>query len=756
MSEAIPKPIVGEEEVKLTRNLGLISATMLGVGSMIGAGIFILSGMAIGQAGPGAMVSYILVGMMTLFTALSFCELSSAIPVAGGGYTYVQEGMGGISAFLAGWTLIFGMVVSASLYAVGFAEHFDPFVFMSTDALWGIPQSLPHWVWAAAVIIIFGLLNIVGSKESAGAQNLFTIGKIVFLLIFAAVAFPFVNWEAFDDFVPNGTIAVLATTSLIYISFFGFQQISNASEEIKNPEKNVPRAMLLSLIIPAIIYVLVILISVGMTDDWRALGTAEAPLAIIAGKVFGRYGIAAYGTAFILFAGVMSTVSALNATVMTASRAIFAVSRDGFMPNILSKISKRFRTPHFATIVVAILAILFAVMGGTKFIAQLTNFCLLFSLVLVNLSVIILRKRRPDLHRPFKLWFGYTIPVIGILTNLIMMAFMEWTAYVWGFGYLVIGAIVYFVYSKAAKRTLDREKIISTLMQKQARKEYKILVPVANPAHIKPLLITASAIAKKFDGEILALSVIEIPDYEDLEKGYDMVEQRRPLLTLAEGIAAREGVHNVNRMIKIGHRLSYAIVETAQEESCNFIVMGRPAKRNLADRLLATVIDAVLKEAPCDVAIVQPNGMDGINRVLVPVSGSDNSRLAVGLAPAFAEKFDAEIKIFNVRADEEIGTSYQSTHDVLDKARSELEGADIDAAKEVIYGPTVVDTILNEIRGGDIVLMGASKGGAWEQLLFKSVPEEVAERMENSVITFKKFVRRKRSRLERLLSGKNR
>ncbi|MCP4229097.1 MAG: amino acid permease [bacterium] len=753
MSEKIDKP-VGAEEVKLTRNMGLMSATMLGVGSMIGAGIFILSGIAIGAAGPGAIVSYLLVGLMTLFTALSFCELSSAIPVAGGGYTYVHEGIGGIGAFLTGWTLIFGMVVSASLYAVGFAEHFDPFVFMGTDALWGIPQSLPHWVWGAAIIIVLGFINVIGSKESAGTQNLFTIGKIIFLVVFAAVAFPFVDWEAFEDFVPNGTLAVLATTSLIYISFFGFQQISNASEEIKNPEKNVPRAILLSLIIPAVIYVLVILISVGITDDWRALGTAEAPLAIIAGKVFGRYGIGTYGMAFILIAGIMSTVSALNATVMTASRAIFAVSRDGFMPNILSKINRRFRTPHFATLVVAVLAILFAVMGGTRFIAQLTNFCLLFSLLLVNLSVIILRKRRPDLNRPFKLWFGYTIPIMGILTNLTMMAFMEWTAYVWGIGYLIVGAIVYFVYSKGAKRSLDRDKIISTLMEKQARKEYKILVPVSNPSHVKPLLITAAAIAKKYDGEILTLSVIEVPDYDDLETGYELVEQRRPLLTLAEGIAAREGVTNVNRMIKIGHRLSYAIVETAQEESCNFIVMGRPSKRNLADRLLATVIDAVLKEAPCDVAVVQPDGFDGIDRVLVPVSGSENSRLATGLAPAFAEKFDAEIKVFNVRADEEIATSYQTTHDVLDKARTELEGVTAKVSEEVIYGPTVVDTILNEIHPGDIVLMGASKGGAWEQLLFKSVPEEVAERMGNSVITFKKFVRRKRSRLERLLSGK--
>ncbi len=755
MSEAIPKPVVGEEEVKLTRNLGLISATMLGVGAMIGAGIFILSGLAIGQAGPGAMISYILVGLMTLFTALSYCELSSSIPVAGGGYTYVHEGIGGIIAFLTGWSLIFGMVVSASLYAVGFAEHFDPFVFMGNNWLFGIEQSLPHWVWAIAIIIILSFVNLAGSKESSGTQNFFTIGKVVILIGFAIVCFPFINWDSFADFAPNGTLAILATTSLIYISFFGFEQISQASEEIKNPERNVPLAIILSLIIPTIIYILVIIVSIGTVSDWRILGTAEAPLAIIAQNVLGNYGLATYGFAFILIAGLMSTISALNATIMTGSRVTYAVARDGFMPAFLSKINPRFRTPHFAIVITSCLTVLFAVMGETKFIAQLTNFCLLFSLVLVNLSVIILRKRRPDLRRPFRLPLGPTIPIIGIATNLLMMAFMEWTAYVWGLGYLAVGAIIYFVYAKGAKRTLDREKIVRTLMQKQARKEYKILVPVSNPAHVRPLLVTAAAIAKKFNGEILTLSVIEIPDYEDLQKGYELVEQKRPILTLAEGIAAREGVPKVSRMIKISHRLSHAIVETAQEESCNFIVMGRPSKRNLADRLLATVIDAVLKQAPCDVAIVRPDGFDKIQRVLVPVSGSLNSQLAVGLAPAFADKFDASIKVFNVRSEEDGGTPYMSTHDVLDKARSELEGVEVEVSDEIIYGPTVVDTILKEIKLGDLVIMGSSKGGAWEQLLFKSVPEEVAERIENSVITTKKFIRSKRGWLERLLSGKS-
>jgi APA family basic amino acid/polyamine antiporter len=742
MAERIPLP--GEEsEVRLTRSLGLLTATMLGVGAMIGAGIFILSGLAAGTAGPAATVSYVIVGFMTLFTALSYCELAAAIPIAGGGYTFVHEAIGGFTAFITGWSMVFGLVVSAALYAIGFAEHFNPLVELA------LPYVLNKGVIAAAIVILFALLNIRGTKEAGRTQNFFTIGKVIILAVFVGVCFKYVDWGRFENFAPFGVGGVLAATSLIYISFFGFEQVSQAAEEIKNPERNIPAAILLSLLIPTIIYVFVVLVSVGIID-FKTLGESPAPLVVIASKVLGNYGLL-----FVLIAGLMSTVSALNATILTTSRATYAIARDGFMPGFLARVNPRFRTPHWAIVVTAGLAIFIAIMGEVRFVAHLTNFCLLFALIVVNFSVIMLRRRRPELRRPFRLPFGHVIPALGIASNVLMMLFMEWSTYLLGISYLAVGGLVYLAYAKGAKRTLERERVIKYLMAKQARKEYKILVPIANPETMKSLVTVAAAIAKKFEGEILLLSVVEVPYYVPLERGVARTGDFRPQLLLAEKICEREGVTDVKRMIKIAHRLSHGILETAQEENCNFIVMGRVSKRTLGDRLLATVIDAVLENAPCDVAVVRPGAgeLGDVERILVAVSGSANARLAAELAPAFADRFDAKLRVFTVSgATDEFGLPRYSAGNLLDDILCDVE-CRRGFEREVVGAEDVTEAVISEIKPRDLVVMGARKGGAWEQLLFKSIPEEVYERVNNTVVVIKKFTPARAGKLERLLSG---
>jgi len=244
-----------EAEIKFSRELGLLEATTLGVGAMIGAGIFILSGMAAGIAGPAATISYILCGLMTLFTALSYSELSSSIPLAGGGYTFVHQGLGGYIAFLSGWALIFGSVVACALYALGFAEHFNPLL----DLVMKVSPPIKFSAFAIALLLL--LINIKGTKESGKTQNFFTIAKIAMLIIFIGLCIPHVKVGNLKPFAPFGFTGIISATALIYISFFGFELISSASEEIKNPKKTVPKAILLSLFIPMLIYVGVVLVS---------------------------------------------------------------------------------------------------------------------------------------------------------------------------------------------------------------------------------------------------------------------------------------------------------------------------------------------------------------------------------------------------------------------------------------------------------------------------------------------------------------
>jgi len=272
---------------------------------------------------------------------------------------------------------------------------------------------------------------------------------------------------------------------------------------------------------------------------------------------------------------------------------------------------------------------------------------------------------------------------------------------------------------------------------------------------MKSLVTVAAAIAKKFDGEILLLSVVEVPYYVPLERGVARTGDYRPQLLLAEKICGREGVTDVKRMIKISHRLSHGILETAREENCNFIVMGRVSKRGLGDRLLATVIDAVLENAPCDVAVVRPGAGDlaDVERILVAVSGSANARLAAELAPAFADRFDAKLRVVTVSgAPDEFGLPRYSASNLLDDVLCDVE-CRRGFEREVLAAADITEAVISEIRPRDLVVMGARKGGAWEQLLFKSIPEEVYERVDNTVVIIKKFTPVRAGKLGRLLSG---
>ncbi len=729
-----------QAEIKFSRELGLLEATTLGVGAMIGAGIFILSGMAAGIAGPAATLSYVLCGLMTLFTALSYSELSSSIPLAGGGYTFVHQGIGGYIAFLCGWALIFGSVVACALYALGFAEHFNPLV----DLVIKVSPSVKFSAFAIALLLL--LVNIKGTKESGKTQNFFTIAKVAMLIVFIGLCIPHVRVESFKPFAPFGLTGIISATALIYISFFGFEIISSASEEIKNPKKTVPKAILLSLFIPMLIYVGVVLVSVGILD-YQTLGTSAAPLVLIAGKVLGSYGLL-----FVLIAGLLSTTSALNATVLTASRETYAMGRDGYLPGKIFRLHPKFKTPHTAIAAVGVVILFFTLSGEVALVAHLANFCFLFALILVNLSVIMLRKKAPRLKRPFKLPWHPVIPLLAIACNVLILAFMSPRTYLLGAGWLALGSLVYLVYSKEQKEMVEKHRRLKEILGRQERKEYKILVSLANPKTVGMLMTIACAIARKFDGEVIALNVVEVPHGTPLRKGLADFSQQRLLLSRAENIARQERV-KFDKMIKISHRLSYGILETAGEEHCNFIIMGRSGPEKMLEKILTTVVDIVLKEAPCNVAIVHGEKMEDIKRVIITATDNVNSQLAAELSPALVEKFRAGLLLLHALPQDSGAEEEAQARRWIDSF-TEKAGLKIKGERKIVKTQKPAEAIADQIQEGDLLLMGSSKGGTLEQLLFTSVPEEVGERVSTPIIVFKRFQPRKRSWVERIIAGK--
>ncbi|RLC43114.1 MAG: hypothetical protein DRH44_05410 [Candidatus Coatesbacteria bacterium] len=719
-----------QSEVRFTRTIGLFSATSIGIGAMIGAGIFVLSGIAVGYAGPAAIISYILAALITLFTALSYSELASSIPIAGGGYTYVHEAIGGSIAFMTGWSICFGCMVSCSLYAVGFAEHFLEF-FHS----FGI-RDIAVTIIGIVIALFFVLLNIKGTKESVRTTNVLVTLKVAILMIFALIVF-FSGKMDFSNFHPfvspdKGIGGIFRAITVIYVSFFGFEVISNAGEEIKNPEKNLPRAILLALLIPTLIYLCIVIVVIGVLGD-RA-GETVTPLVVITRTLRSPWLLT-----LVIIGGLFSTATALNSTLIASSRQMYAMGRDGYLPSIIGKLHTKRMTPVVALLVSAVIVLVFTVIGKVDFIAKVSNVALLFALTLVNMSVIILRKKQPDLRRPFKLPFHPVIPALGMLCSIAIVVVMDRTTQLLGLIYFLLGGIVYIVYAKGQKEKREKARKLQEIVEKQLRQEYKILVALSTLDNVRGIMRIACSLARKYKGEIVVMTVIEVPHGLPLEAGLGEVAVSRLLLNQAVNIAKQYDV-SVTKQIKLSRRTSEAILETAEEEECNFIVIAREKALSLPERVVNTGLDVVLRKAPCDVALLKLNGMEKVKRIVYAAEDSADAKYALSILPAFQDEFNVHIVALHVIKGSPQVFEHLSGQIFLDEL---LKDCPIKIERKIIVAESVEEGIINFVEPTDLLVMGLGSSSFLERILFSSVSEEVSERLEGPVIMISRYVMKK-------------
>ncbi|MFQ5577278.1 MAG: amino acid permease [Anaerolineae bacterium] len=416
------QPVSQRFKVSLSRNLNLFDVTMIGVGAMIGAGIFGLTGIAAGEAGPvGLMLAFLLNGIVTSLTGLSYAELGSALPAAGGGYTWAKEALARIYGFYAGWISWFSHSVACSLYAVLFGTFFLELielggVYVSEDVVaFGLTaEQLGVKLVALAAILIFVVINVRGSSETGLVGNVITIFKMVvltLLVIFglrAMVNMP--NWAG--NFMrdpsplPHGVNGVLLAMGLTFVAFEGYEVIIQSAEEIKNPIRNLPRAIFISIAIVVVFYLMVAFVSVGAVQqdsglpNWIYLGQNGERAMIETARA-----IMPYGALIMILGGLASTTSALNATIFSSSRVSFAMGRDNDLPQLFGRIHAQNKTPHWAIWLSGLLIILMAVLLPIADVASGASITFLLLFLLVNIALVRMRKTHPDLKRPFRVPF---------------------------------------------------------------------------------------------------------------------------------------------------------------------------------------------------------------------------------------------------------------------------------------------------------------------------------------------------------------
>ena len=418
---AAGKPAVRTE---LSRDLGLFSATMIGVGAMIGAGIFVLTGIAAGAAGPGLILAFLLNGFVTFLTAMAYAELGSAFHDAGGGYVWVREGLPQPTGFLSGWMDWFAHMVACSLYALGFGAYFGEVLSELGLKIPYISEDFTSKFLALCVIALFAYINYRGASETGLAGNIVTMAKILILALIvvfglAKIAGKPVLMENFSPFFPKGFGGVFIAMGLTFIAFEGYEIIAQCSEEIKEPAKNIPRSVFLSILVVVPIYILVAMAAIGSLEEsggmptWQYLFEQKETAMVEAARH-----LFPYGAVVLLIGGLFSTMSALNATIYSSSRVSFAMGRDYNLPGFFRKIHIERVTPHWAILVSAVLTAVFAVALPIEDVASASVIMFLLLFLLVNIALINLRRTRPDLDRGFKVPLFPVIPIVAIVTQL--------------------------------------------------------------------------------------------------------------------------------------------------------------------------------------------------------------------------------------------------------------------------------------------------------------------------------------------------
>ena len=414
----------------LRREIGLLGATFYGVGLILGAGVYALIGEAAGLAGNALWLSFLLGAFISSFTGLSYIELSSMFPMEAAEYVYFKKATGRESlAFLIGWVEIFAEIVAAATVALGFAGYFRSIF------------DLPTPFIAILLILFLSVLNFCGIEESSRFNILFTLVEVSGLILIVALGVFFGDILTTNYLETPSIAGVFGCAALTLFAYLGFEDVVHISEEIKHPIRNVPRALILSLIISTIIYALVSVSVVGLVN-WRELGASEAPLAFATSKVLGKD-----ASTVLTFIALFATANTVLILLLVSSKIMYGMAVDGSLPKVLAKINKKTGTPSFSIIAVMVLSVLFAFLGDIKVVANVTNFVTFIVFSSVNISCILLRHAKPELERPLRTPLNIgkysLIPFIGLFSCGFLITQLDQPSILLGILILITGGVAY-------------------------------------------------------------------------------------------------------------------------------------------------------------------------------------------------------------------------------------------------------------------------------------------------------------------------
>lgn len=712
----------------LARDIGFFGAFTIGLGTMLGAGVFILPSIASQQAGPASMLSFIFGGIISVLAALSLSELSTSMPVTGGSYHYIHASLGNFLGSISGMILWSGLTFASAFYMLGFGQYL-------VEIYGGITISVAALIMAVILILV----NIYGVGEAGKLQNLIVTILIGIIIVFLVFGLPWIDADNLRPFNPEGFSAVMMTVGTVFVSFIGFEVIADIAEEVKNPSRNIPLAMVGSVITATSIYALVMMVSVGSMDI-AELGGSTIPLADVASTFLGERGSLA-----MIIGALLATISSANASILAATRINFAMARDRVLSPWLDEVHGRFKTPYKSILITGFLIFVMVASGATiDILAEVAGFAYLLTYAFVHVGIIVMRETDPDFYQPSFKTPGYPfVPAIGLLGCLLVLIQLDFNVLLIGLAIVGFGSVWYGLYSKDRVEehgTLDWFVKKEELETKEDKR--RVLIATEDPKEEKQLLKfgALSASARK-DGEIVVLHVIEpvegrnviqLPEFEEkrINKEKEIYEIGREFAEkLSIGIRAEGDIEK---------NLRTSVNKIMEKGDIDQVFLGWKGASEWKDKKLGRNLDTLVEDISKTDLVIVKIGQEKIGKVVAAVGEGPNTLATVKRAYDVSRSEDAEsLTLLNVQIREDDQSDEELTKICEDHIKEIAEKAEIDPEEyytRVIVANDREEALSKVLKEYDTICLGAVREARLEGTVFGVLPEKIASSTDSNVL----------------------
>jgi amino acid transporter/nucleotide-binding universal stress UspA family protein len=751
---------------ELKRELGFWDALTIGAGTMIGAGIFLLAGVALEMSGPAAIFAYILSGIVCMITASSAAELATGMPTSGGDYFFVSRSLGPALGAISGVGIWLSLTFAIAFYLYGMGEYLSQF--LPVTAFWG----------AFIGGILLTLLNVIGAKESGRTQVVVVLTLLGILGTFSFFGVFNIDTENFTPFFPFGTSPIMETTALVFVSFLGFVKIAAVAEEIKEPSKNLPRALIGSVALVTILYVVILLVIGGMfTQD--TIGSVRDPLTAAARTMLGNPGVVV-----LIFAGLLATVSSANASILASSRINLAMARDRMVPNWLSKIHETRLTPYRAIIFTGILALTFLLLDSLEDLAKVASVLQLYSYAALNIGCVVLRASNPDWYKPTYRSPGtpwlQILAAIGCISIIIYSGTFAQIAVV----VLITGSLIW--YAAWGRSKVDFEHSLPELRENwnqngmkiftqpaerfeaEVTEEWKpgvrdlnakeprhILTALANPKTEGVLLRVSKFIAtgESEGGKVTGLSIVKVPYQTPLStirkklherhevegkimETFKKYERKEPdAATGKEEILDKTTFEAVS---EAAYNVFNGLIYETEQRKADMILMGWKGEFNIG-RIHKSPVQKIIKDTKADVGVFKDRGFENIGSILLPWGGGYHAQLGLEIGLRISRNMGSTLTLLRlVKEGTDIEQEEKRLKDFILTLTDSLDNVRIKTREAA----DITNGILEEYdeESYDLTIIGASHEWSIRNVLFGTITDIVADSAPSSVLMVRRYV----------------